>query len=131
MKKAIALGFDGCLCANAWPEIGAPNWDVIVAAKQEQEAGAGLILWTCREGELLKAAIEAAERWGLTFDAMNDNLPEWKAALGNNPRKVGANEYWDDRAVRMPAESPKTVFNNYGNGGTFIDNVTGTLNITL
>lgn len=25
LQKAIAIDFDGCLCANAYPDIGAPN----------------------------------------------------------------------------------------------------------
>lgn len=103
MQKVIAIDFDGCLCENKWPEIGAPNWDVINKAKAEKDAGAALILWTCREGGLLLAALSAAESWGLTFDAVNDSLPEWKAAWGTNPRKIGASEYWDDKAVCMPA----------------------------
>ena len=32
LPKAIAIDFDGCLCANAYPDIGAPNWEIIVAA---------------------------------------------------------------------------------------------------
>lgn len=102
MKKAIAIDFDGCLCVNKYPAIGAPNWAVIERAKREQELGAGLILWTCREGELLENAVRAAARWGLHFDAINESLPEWISAWGNSPRKVGATEYWDDRAVVMP-----------------------------
>lgn len=105
MKKAIAIDFDGCLCANAFPDIGAPHWDVIIRAAQERAAGAGLILWTCREGERLQAALEACERWGLHFDAVNESLPEWIEAFGTKPRKVGATEYWDDRAVRLPASA--------------------------
>lgn len=132
VKKVIAIDFDGCLCANAWPEIGHPNWDVIAAAKSEQEAGAALILWTCREDELLQNAIEAAARWGLTFDAVNDSLPEWKGAWGNNPRKIGASEYWDDHAVRMPPEpDAQTVFYNYGNGGKCIGRIDGDLTINM
>ena len=59
MRKAIAIDFDGCLCTDAFPEIGEPNWAVINRAKTEQQAGAGLILWTCREGQLLLDAVEA------------------------------------------------------------------------
>lgn len=99
--KAIAIDFDGCLCDNAYPAIGAPNWGVIARAKMEQEAGAGLILWTCREGQLLLEAVAACESWGLHFDAINESLPSWIAAFDNAPRKVGASEYWDDRAVPM------------------------------
>lgn len=97
----VAIDFDGCLCANAYPDIGAPNWEIIVAAAAEQIAGAGLILWTCREGELLENALEACARWGLHFDAVNDSLPSWKKFYGNDTRKVGATEYWDDKAYRV------------------------------
>ena len=97
--KAVAIDFDGCLCDNAYPAIGAPHWGVIARAKMEQEAGAGLILWTCREGPLLQEAVAACESWGLHFDAINESLPSWIAAFKNAPRKVGASEYWDDRAV--------------------------------
>lgn len=62
-----------------------------------------MILWTCREGQLLQAALGACEQWGLTFDAVNESLPEWIEIFGTTPRKVGASEYWDDKAVQMPA----------------------------
>lgn len=56
MRRAIAIDFDGCICQSKYPEIGEPNWHVIEEAKKEQEAGAGLILWTCRAGKELDAA---------------------------------------------------------------------------
>lgn len=101
MRKAIAIDFDGCLCEPAWPNIGEPHWNVIQYAKEEQGKGAGLILWTCRVGDRLKEAVDACAGWGLIFDAVNDNLPERIAAYGANPRKVNADEYWDDKAVIM------------------------------
>lgn len=101
MRKAIAIDFDGCLCADAFPDIGEPNWAVIKRAQAEQRAGAGLILWTCREGELLQEAITACERWGLTFDAVNESLLDWIEAFKTRPRKVGATEYWDDKALKL------------------------------
>ena len=36
MRDAIAIDFDGCLCVNAYPGIGAPNWAVIAKAKERQ-----------------------------------------------------------------------------------------------
>ena len=101
LPRAIAIDFDGCLCENAYPEVGAPHWNIIAAAIGAQKNGAGIILWTCREGELLKDALEACDRWGLHFDAVNDSLPSWKEFYGNNTRKVGADEYWDDKAYRV------------------------------
>lgn len=59
LRKAIAVDFDGCLCSDAFPDIGAPNWEVITEAIKERTAGAGLILWTCREGKLLEEAVTA------------------------------------------------------------------------
>ncbi len=102
MRKAIAIDFDGCLCTNEYPAIGQPNWAVINRAKAEQQAGAGLILWTCREDQLLLDALEACESWGLTFDAVNESLPDWIEEFKTRPRKVGTSEYWDDKAVQMP-----------------------------
>lgn len=99
MRKAIAIDFDGCLCEGVWPNIGKPHWGVIQRAKEEQAKGAGLILWTCRVGECLEEAVAACAEWGLVFDAVNDNLPERISTYGANPRKVNADEYWDDRAV--------------------------------
>ena len=81
MRKAIAIDFDGCLCEWAWPEIGAPHMDVINAAIREQNSGTALILWTCRVGSLLERI----------------------AAYRNDCRKVYADEYWDDHAIRMGA----------------------------
>lgn len=98
MQKVIAIDFDGTLCENKYPEIGLPRWGVIFKALSEQENGAALILWTCRTGKELNDAVEACAKWGLTFDAVNKNLPSWVDTWNNDPRKVGATEYWDDRA---------------------------------
>lgn len=99
MRKVIAIDFDGCLVENRWPDIGAPNMAVVNAAIREQQNGAALILWTCRCGELLDMAVKFCAELGLTFDAVNANLPESVAAYGIDCRKVNADEYWDDRAV--------------------------------
>lgn len=102
LARTIAIDFDGCLCEDAWPDIGEPYWEVIHAAIREQVDGASLILWTCRTGHLLSEAIEACENWGLAFDAVNANLPERLEYYGTESRKISADEYWDDRAIHMP-----------------------------
>lgn len=99
MQRAIAVDFDGCLCRNAWPDIGEPNWSVINDIKEEKRNGSGIILWTCRTGKYLEDAIEACNSWGLEFDTINESLPNWIEEFGNDSRKVGATEYWDDKAV--------------------------------
>lgn len=99
MRKAIAIDFDGCLCEDRWPEIGEPHMEIINAAIAEQDNGAALILWTCRVGGMLEAAVDWCSSYGLEFDAVNSNLPERIAAYQNDCRKVNADEYWDDKAV--------------------------------
>ena len=102
--KIIAVDFDGCICTEMWPDIGEPNWDVIHALQKEQESGTKLILWTCRCDEHLKEALSACESWGLKFDAVNENIPERVEQYGGTaPRKVSADEYWDDRGIKVVA----------------------------
>ena len=103
LRRAIAIDFDGCLCKNMWPNIGLPNFDAINAAIRAKQEGAALILWTCRVGEKLESAIQFCKNYGLEFDAVNENLPERVAFYNANPRKVNADEYWDDLSVFVSA----------------------------
>jgi hypothetical protein len=101
---AIAVDFDGCICTNAWPEIGEANVPLIAFLVRHRAHGGELILWTCREGaELDKAVNWCWGEWGLKFDALNENLPSWKAMFGNDTRKLGADYYIDDKAVCIKA----------------------------
>lgn len=100
-RKVIAVDFDGTLFTANWPGVGQPIWPVINKAKQERENGAAIILWTCRAGESLQNAVEACEKVGLVLDGVNETLPEWLDSWVDDPRKIGASEYWDDRAVNV------------------------------
>lgn len=97
--KVIAVGFDGTLCTSEWSEIGKANWPVINELKRRQAGGDRLILWTCRTGALLDRAVEWCRECGLNFNAINGNVPERIEQYGDDPRKVSADEYWDNRAV--------------------------------
>ena len=99
--KIIAVDFDGTLCVSKWPEIGDPKWSIINELKRRQHNGDRVILWTCREGVLLNKALAWCREHGIVFDAVNNNLPERISQYGNNPRKVSADEYWDDKAVTV------------------------------
>ena len=83
------------------PEIGPAKRGVIRELLNEQENGAKLILWTCREGKQLHEAIRWCVEEGLVFDAVNDNLQENKEFFGNDSRKIYASEYWDDKNVMI------------------------------
>lgn len=107
--RIIAVDFDGTLCEDSYPEIGAPNIKLINYLKNQQMLGDRVILWTCRDGDRLKEALKwCAEKHELIFDAVNENLPGLIAAYGNNSRKIFADEYIDDRMstrFKLPFES--------------------------
>ena len=110
--EIYAVDFDGTLnTARTYPELGAPNMDLIKFLKERRAAGDKIILWTCREGELLKAAVKYCNNYGLFFHAVNENLPENIAYFGNNCRKVWAHHYIDDK--NMMPEIPGVEASQY------------------
>lgn len=96
-KSIVAVDFDGTLCEAAYPQIGEPKQEIIDIVKSAKEAGCKLILWTMREDKELNEAVEWCSKQGIVFDAINDNIDEMKAYWKNNPRKVYADLYIDDR----------------------------------
>lgn len=99
-SKVIAVDFDGTLHNGSFPYIGEPNQELIDMLRCEQHREAKLILWTCRSGSFLDAAVLWCRDQGLVFDAINDNLEEVKHMFRDNPRKVFADVYIDDCAYR-------------------------------
>lgn len=97
--KRIAVDFDGTLFTDEYPKIGKPKWRVINWCKERKRKGDVLILWTCREGESLREAVEMCREVGLVFDYVNQNDAYLKKQFGNDCRKVGADVYLDDKAM--------------------------------
>ena len=109
--KIIAVDFDGCLFTDEWPNIGEPIYPTINKLKSEQANGAKAILWTCRTGQALEDAVHACAAENIYFDAVNEPIVEPNTALYGSPRKIYADEYWDDRAVLM-SEKPIGEFSD-------------------
>lgn len=101
--RIIAVDFDGCLCSNDWPNIGTANVDAIEELKDIQKKGNWLILWTCRKGKALDEAVAWCAKHQLFFDAVNENMPSVVREFGEDTRKIYADEYWDDKAIRIMA----------------------------
>ena len=97
--QIIAVDFDGTLCFSDWPALGEPNIRLIEFLKNWKRNGNKLILWTCRAGEALDLAVSWCANQELSFDAVNDNLPEIVEKYGNNSRKITCDYYIDDRAL--------------------------------
>ena len=98
----IAVDFDGTLCQDCYPGIGAPNRALIRYLKEQRTTGARIILWTCRCGNALEEAVAWCAGQGLLFDAVNQNLPENIRKYGTDSRKIFADLYIDDRAWCFP-----------------------------
>lgn len=91
----IAVDFDDTLQIN-----GKPNTVLIEKLLIEQSMGNPIILNTCRSGQRLTEAVLMCQRYGLVFQAINDNLPTVIQHFGNNPRKIYADLYIDDKAIK-------------------------------
>lgn len=91
----LAVDFDMTLSLAHYPHIGEPNTPLFEYLIGKREEGHTIILWTCREGPELDAAVRFCVSQGLEFDYVNENVP-W---LGYDCRKVVADMYIDDLAV--------------------------------
>ena len=56
--KILAIDFDGTLSLGNWPEVGPANDRLISYLLDRKRCGDKLILWTCRAGAALEAAIK-------------------------------------------------------------------------
>lgn len=104
----IATDFDGVLCENRWPGIGALNKKLIKRLADLKSEGHIIILWTCRTDDpftdertgktrnLLDEAVDFCASYGLTFSCINEPDPESIKLFSGNPRKIYANLYIDD-----------------------------------
>ena len=95
----VAVDFDGTLVEDCYPNIGAPKKALISLLTALRMSGVKVILWTCRTGDELKKAVEFCAEQGLTFDAVNTNLPVVKNLYGYDTRKVFADLYLDDKGT--------------------------------
>ncbi len=95
----IAVDFDGTLCEHKFPEIGKPFLGVINYIKKRKEKGDLIVLWTCREGELLDKAVEWCKEQGIELDAVNEDVRYVQVSdFGKNKSaKIYADVYIDDR----------------------------------
>lgn len=102
-KLITAVDFDGTLVENKFPEIGIPKIDVIEKVRKRKKEGRYIILWTCRAGKELQAAIEFCESHDIPIDNVNKDAPWILDRFGEPDRlpycKVFADEYIDDKGV--------------------------------
>ncbi len=102
LPKIIAVDFDGIITvSDNFPNIGELRPGIISKLNRLKQNGFRLILWTCRTEPYLSEAVEFCKTNGLTFDAINDNIQEVKDHYGQNPRKIFADYYLDDKNMNI------------------------------
>ena len=72
----IAVDFDGTIVEHKYPKIGKEIPFAVETLKRLQADHHTLILWSVREGQLLKDAVDWCRGRGLEFYAVNSNHPE-------------------------------------------------------
>jgi len=92
----IAVDFDGTIVTHAYPAIGKPiPFAIETLKKLQREDMCQIILYTCREGELLEAAVNYCKERGLEFYAVNATFPEETPDMRVS-RKLDADVFIDD-----------------------------------
>jgi hypothetical protein len=96
----IAVDFDGTIVEHEYPEIGeeipfaTDTLKMLIADRHK------LILWSCREGQLLDDAINWCRERGVEFYAINRDYPEEKKEYNEHfSRKLKVDMFIDDRNV--------------------------------
>lgn len=92
----LACDYDGTLEIN-----GKMNLDLIARLQTSQRQGNIVILWTCRDGARLGEAMKNLMKAGFRPNLVNENAPITIRQLGYNPRKILADVYIDDKAVKI------------------------------
>ena len=91
----IAVDFDGTLRFDD----GSPNMPLIKRLKANQRNGDTVILWTSRRN--VQEAVMFLKRCGFIPNLVNANAPQAIKMLGHDPRKIYADLYIDDKAVKF------------------------------
>lgn len=95
----IAVDFDNTIAYTQYPKIIAPNMRVIEYLRRKKAENAVIILWTCREGEVLECAVEWCKQNDVPIDLVNENFPERIEKYKSDSRKINADIYIDDKAM--------------------------------
>lgn len=98
----IAVDFDGTIVEHKYPEIGKELPFATATLRQLIKDGHKLILWSVREGELLKEAVKWCEERGVRFYSVNADLDEDDCDQPQSPhysRKIKADMFIDDRNI--------------------------------
>ena len=113
MSRDITIGvdFDGTVVMHKYPYIGKPVPYALDSLRLLHKRGCKIILWTCRDGEELKEAVNYLTSEGIELYGVNSN-PDTDHYLSN---KIYSTYYIDDKALGCPLIYPA------GHGRPYVD----------
>ena len=94
----IGVDFDGTIVKNDYPGIGKLKSGVFFILPLLWMMKFTIILWTCREGELLREATDFCHIHGINLDYVNRNSPKRIETYGGDCRKLSCDLLVDDTA---------------------------------
>lgn len=98
-RTVIGLDFDGTVVEDHFPNIGEPLPHAIRVLQRMCDAGMILVLWSCREDDELKDAIQFCANRGINVITPSEYDMMIKGPLHKCRRKVPADYYIDDRNI--------------------------------
>lgn len=93
----LAIDFDGTICHGTYPAIEGMQPHAAEAIANFYTSGHYIIIWTCRTGEPLLAAINWLLENNIPFHRVNAGNPDNIAKYGNEGKKIYAHVYIDDK----------------------------------
>ena len=105
IKHIIAIDFDNTIAYTKYPKIiSEVPYAIDVLRVLSEDPRFVLILWTCREGDALKKALDFCKIREVHFDYVNENEDELIKLYKNDCRKIGADMYIDDKSAQTNVE---------------------------
>ena len=100
-ERVYAIDFDNTIAYTEFPKIIKPlPYAIEVLQILTKDPCSTLILWTCREKEDLKEALDFCEIYGIKFDYVNENCKRNLDLYDYDCRKVSADVYIDDHSYQ-------------------------------
>lgn len=100
-ERVYAIDFDNTIAYTEFPKIIKPlPYAIEVLQILTKDPYSTLILWTCREKEDLKEALDFCEIYGIKFDYVNENCKRNLDLYDYDCRKVSADVYIDDHSYQ-------------------------------
>lgn len=113
LPKVVAIDFDGTLVTGAkFPEIGTLNKYLVNELLNGKYKDYKRILFTHRTGQALIDACNFCADNGLYFDAVNDDIPEVKEALGRTGTPENGRKPWFDIIIDDKSDLDVIGLNN-------------------